>query len=440
MGSTLNRVRFYNFHFEGFKSLRDVSIGLEDVTVVTGPNGAGKTNLAEALTFLSETLQYGLEIAVARAGGFSNLAHHGDHGDIKIVKSEFFATVKLSEVGRSRRVFVRETDRDEDTELEILYRFELIQPDASDSSNFKVGSEYLELRDHEGLILKATRFPGQPVKFRRAKRMKGRRTTLGVALYPLSEDSFIKFAKDRADDTTLIVQAANFTNNLFGLMAKELGQLRVFQLSPQLCRQPGISTPNARLTRHGENLPSVVDNLKRTTPVVWNRIESAMQTILPQLEFIETVPTQDRRLSISFKMNDSDRLWNANEMSDGTIQALALFVALFDTRSPVLIVEEPENALHPWILRHFLDLCRKQKNKQILLTTHSPVVIDYTAPENLRIMWNRDGESHLSPVLALSPDIVDLWKSGEVRGFDIYDSGFILEYLPEEFVPAEPVE
>lgn len=322
----------------------------------------------------------------------------------------------------------------------MLYSFELTQPDESDPSNFKVAFEYFEVRDEEGSVLKATRFGDEPVKFRRSKRMKGRRTALGAALYPLSEDGFIKYAKDRADDTTLVVQAVSLSNNLFSLMAKELGQLKVFQLSPQLCRQPGISTPNALLSRHGENLPSVVHNLKRSTPIVWGRVESAMRAILPQLESIETSFTQDRRLSLTFKMEGSDREWNANEMSDGTIQALALFVALFDRRSPILVVEEPENALHPWILRHFLDLCRLQKNKQILLTTHSPVVIDYTAPEDLRIMWNRAGESHLSSVLALNPEIIDLWKSGEVRSFDIYDSGFIHEYLPEEYVPMESSE
>jgi predicted ATPase len=252
----------------------------------------------------------------------------------------------------------------------------------------------------------------------------------------LSEDNFIKYAKERADDTTLMVQAVSFTNNLFSLVSRELGRLRVFQLSPHLCRQPGVSTPNAVLSRHGENLPSVVGNLRRSSPIIWNKIEAAMRSILPQLVSIETTFTQDRRLSLIFKTDDSERTWNANEMSDGTIQALALFVALFDARSPVLIVEEPENALHPWILRHFLDLCRSQKTKQILLTTHSPVVINYTQPENLRVMWNRDGESHLAPVMDLNPDIIDLWTSGEIRTFDIYDSGLIHEYLPEDYVPA----
>ncbi|WP_082109641.1 AAA family ATPase [Mycobacterium sp. UM_Kg1] len=428
-------MRFVDFRFEGFKSLRDVSLELGDVTVVTGPNGAGKTNLAEALTFLSEALHYGLEIAVARAGGFANIAHHGPAGDAHEVGFRFLADLNLSEVARSRRI-VRSDENEEDLSLTLIYHVKIVQDGNDGPSNFKIGYEYLELADDDGKLVTAKRTEGGVVKFRRSRRIKSRRTPLYSALYPLSEDDFIQFAKARADSTTLIVQAVAMTSNLFSLLALELGQLRVFQLSPQLCRKPGISAPQALLSRHGENLPAVVDNLKRTTPMIWKKVMSGMRTVLPKLDDIDTSFTEDRRLSLIFKFLDSGRAWNANEMSDGTMQALALFVALFDARCPLLIVEEPENALHPWILRHFLDLCREQKRKQILLTTHSPIVIDYSAPKDLCIMWNRNGESNISPVLELSPEVVELWRSGEVTGFNIYDSGFILEYLPEEFVPA----
>jgi hypothetical protein len=298
-----------------------------------------------------------------------------------------------------------------------------------------VASEFFEVRDSDGYIARMKREAGQPPKFRRSKRMIGRKAPYGGLMYPLSEDGFIRFVKARADDTTLVLDAINFSGTIFDLVVRRLGQARVFQLSPQQCRQPGVSTPNALLSRYGENLPSVVDFLKRHRIESWASIESAMHAVLPQLGTIETTFTQDRRLALAFKDRDSGGEWNANEVSDGTVQALALFVALFDERSPILVVEEPENALHPWILRHFLNLCHEQKNKQILLTTHSPIVIDYTPPADLRIMWSRAGESHLEDIQTLDPTIVQLWKNGEVRSFDIYDSGVLHEYIPEQYVP-----
>ncbi|GAA0948576.1 hypothetical protein GCM10009554_46310 [Kribbella koreensis] len=117
---------------------------------------------------------------------------------------------------------------------------------------------------------------------------------------------------------------------------------------------------------------------------------------------------------------------------------MALFVALFDERSPFLTVEEPENALHPWVLRQFIDLCREAADKQILLTTHSPVVIDYVPPDALRLVWQRDGKTSVARVTDLNPGLLRLWKDGELRTFDAYDAGLFEEYVPERFLPEAP--
>jgi len=158
---------------------------------------------------------------------------------------------------------------------------------------------------------------------------------------------------------------------------------------------------------------------------------------MPQLTKIDTTFTQDRRLALRFWEEGLDQPWNANEISDGTVQLLALFMALFDPRSPVLVVEEPENALHPWILRHFVELCREQGAKQIVLTTHSPILIDHVSPADLRLIWHRRGQSHFASIADLNPHVLELWKAGELRTFEIYDTGLVEEYLPEQYATSE---
>ncbi|UMB71421.1 AAA family ATPase [Mycobacterium paraterrae] len=419
----------------GFKSLRDITCELDGVTVITGPNGAGKSNLVEGLTFLSECLAYSLEIAVARAGGYENIAFRGTNQSSETVTCSFEVDFTLSEVLRSaRRIRARYgLDRPNDIAQSMKYNFTIEHPHDADPSEFKIIEENLEIRDAEGLILRMTRAASNLPKFWRSKRMKSARSALYQALYPLSDDDWIRFTKNAVSESTLAVSTMTFSGSMIDIITTTLGQARVFQLSPQQCRQPGVSTPNARLDRYGDNLPAVADYLRRHRPQSWALIEDGMRTILPQLSSIDTTFAQDRRLALIFRETGLEQPWNANEVSDGTVQVLALFVALFDDRFPLLIVEEPENALHPWILRHFLDLCRLHKDKQILLTTHSPVVIDYTSPENLRIMWSNGGESHLASVSELNPDAIALWKSGEVRSFEIFDSGLVEEYLPEEY-------
>ena len=42
-------------HIKGYKSLRDVEVELEPLTVLIGPNAAGKSNFLDALQLLSRT-------------------------------------------------------------------------------------------------------------------------------------------------------------------------------------------------------------------------------------------------------------------------------------------------------------------------------------------------------------------------------------------------
>jgi hypothetical protein len=95
----------------------------------------------------------------------------------------------------------------------------------------------------------------------------------------------------------------------------------------------------------------------------------------------------------------------------------------------MIVVEEPENSVHPWILRQFLDLCQESR-KQILLTSHSPVLLNYVAPESIRLMAMRDHRSQIRRLVDLQDDAAALVLSGEVGFFDIYDAGAIPETVP----------
>ncbi|WP_169811576.1 AAA family ATPase [Nocardia shimofusensis] len=428
-------MRITEVRFRGFKSLLDVTCELEQLTVITGPNGAGKTNLVDGLNFLSECFEFGLEIAVARAGGYANIAHRGATDDAPPVKISLTLEIDYPDL---RRMFPRRNHQSEmpkPTTFYVIYEFTL-SAESAEEFDFHVSSEYLQLRDKEGRILQLDR-RGNRLKFWRSHRMTDRSSQYSDILYPLSDDGFIHFIKRNKNPTVLMISTIRFvgSGDIFDSVARLLGDARVFQLSPHQCRLSGVSTPNARLDRHGENLPAVADYLRRHQPDSWLKIESAMRAVIPQLESIDTTFTTDRQLALQFHETDRERPWNSNEMSDGTVQMLALFVALFDRRLPVLIVEEPENALHPWILRHFLDLCREQFEKQIVLTTHSPVLLDAMSPEYIRLLWSKDGQSRIAHIGDLNPAVVDMWKAGDLKTFEIYDSGIVAEYLPEIYAP-----
>jgi predicted ATPase len=147
--------------------------------------------------------------------------------------------------------------------------------------------------------------------------------------------------------------------------ASNWGRRRGAVPAPLECRRAGAPTPNPDLDVHGANLPAVVDHMQRHSPRVWMKLVEAMRHIVPGLQEIRTGFTHNRLLTLQFVEEGTGRPWTAEEISDGTIQSLALFAAVFDPRTPLAFIEEPENAVHPWIVRSFVDACRAV-DKQII--------------------------------------------------------------------------
>jgi predicted ATPase len=99
--------------------------------------------------------------------------------------------------------------------------------------------------------------------------------------------------------------------------------------------------------------------------------------------------------------------------------------------SNALVIEEPENSVHPWIIRHLIDACREASaRKQIVITTHSPIVMNAVRPEQLWVMWRARGESHIAQLQTIDSHFVPMWEQGEVPTFDYIDSGAVPLALP----------
>ena len=58
---------------KNYRSLKDIQLTLEPLTVLVGENGAGKSNLVDVLRFLSDALLFGLDVAVFQRMGINQL-------------------------------------------------------------------------------------------------------------------------------------------------------------------------------------------------------------------------------------------------------------------------------------------------------------------------------------------------------------------------------
>ena len=88
----------------------------------------------------------------------------------------------------------------------------------------------------------------------------------------------------------------------------------------------------------------------------------------------------------------SEHLIPAADISDGTLRLLGFLAALYQAQTPdILCFEEPENGVHPWLLHKMVELLNLVSTEgivgkpvQVLITTHSPVLLNYVRPEQVR--------------------------------------------------------
>ena len=106
-------------------------------------------------------------------------------------------------------------------------------------------------------------------------------------------------------------------------------------------------------------------------------------------------------------------------VSSGTLRMLALMTALFgETESSLIGIEEPENYVHPTALAAFAKCLKQARDRvQILVTTHSPLLLDFLdEPESVCVV-RRD--AHQGTRVTLESNPAGVRRALEESGFGL---------------------
>jgi hypothetical protein len=162
-------------------------------------------------------------------------------------------------------------------------------------------------------------------------------------------------------------------------------------------RRPCPPGSPRRFLPNGSNLPWVLKDLEETAPDRVKQWLAHVRTALPDVRAIRSVERPEDRhryLELDYNTHLAAPSWL---VSDGTLRMLALTIlAYLPDLEGIYLIEEPENGIHPRAVETVLQSLRSVYGAQVLLATHSPVILSLTEPSQvLCFARTDDGETDI---------------------------------------------
>ena len=390
----ITRVRAKNY-----RSIRELDLELGPLTVLVGPNASGKSNVLDVLRFIRDAVSRGLGYAISQRHGLESLRHQRPgRGRQRDVELGFRATIEDITLDYN---FILAINLDGGHRVKREYGWYRLDSE-SEQLNFDTKDEHVieprPLADSESID-----FPTDDLSFFRFRR---------ALLAGMSTDS-----EDHGRSVFVRLY----------LLHRELSELCFYHVFPNTIREPQKQVNPRRLDEQGSNLASVLREMQRSKLGThdFGGLNSSLTHIVPGITDVKSEPARGY-LVLRFKhsnFGDHREVWlDAAQESDGTLRMLALLTAIYQRQPPSLLgIEEPETAVHPGILTALADILEEASlRQQVVITTHSPDLIDRFPIECIRAVEFVDGETKVGKVSKRQASAVKkrLFTLGELHSME----------------------
>lgn len=361
----MNDLQIKKIKIKGFKSIKECELQLGNINLLIGSNGAGKSNFISIFKLLQNIIEKTLQRYVAVSGGANALLYNGRKTTDSITMKFYF--------GNSSYDFTLiPTD-----ENNLLFESESFNNDGYWDQNSYISGGNLESKWDWGTsnkIYKGTQPILQNEKWR---------------VYHFHDTSV----------SARVKQTHKVTNNV-------------------------------ELQYDAGNLAAFLLRLKNEYPVNYMQIVESIRMIAPYFkDFYLPNSFNGDDIILRWEQVDSDDIFNANQLSDGTLRFICLatlFLQPSFLQPETIIVDEPELGLHPYAITLLAEIIKKASlKKQIILSTQSVELLNEFSAEDIIVVdrneergttFTRYSEEELKEWLEDDYSMGDLWKKNIIGG------------------------
>jgi predicted ATPase len=331
-----------------FRSLENVAVDLEPLTVLIGRSGTGKSNFVDAIRFFRDSLS-ARQMHVNRLGG----THRCLHVDHQRDPLEYNFRFSIAGIGGS-------------------FEYNLL----ANPSTPEVLGEYLKL--------------GDKLLFHQ----EGQKWVHPPAVLPTPQPHMI-----------MLGAIPGLQESTFAYVALRTG-IGCYDFPGEVLTGQEKQRPSADhgLADQGENYLLVAERILSDLSKAhsWKKIAKSLRTVNRNATNLTLNAPQPDRLDIGYQLNGKILSLDVRQESEGLRRYLVQMLALYQNPSKqTLLFEHPESGLHPGALEslaHEFKVCPHDGRGQVILTTHSPQLLDYFPPEALRVVDVEKMETRIGPV------------------------------------------
>lgn len=377
--------RLLHLDVENFRSLRDVSIPLGDLTVLVGSNGVGKSNVLKVFSFLADIIRNDLSPALDDRGGFDEVAFWGGNKPpttLRIgLQANWTSHASLNAPDEYQLSIKRTADQRESTG----YR----------------------LSRQESFTFKRTKGRGRRITVSGENAMvtDTELNTTTDSVEDSGERRSIGIRKLSSGLSTLPRLARSEGGAELGTVADHLSSFRVFDVDVAAARLPSRESKSIRaeLSQDAGNLADFLLMLVRLHPHSWEQLVEDAKAVLPGLQDIGFTTAGGAAQSIAIELRETGlrRPTPLADASFGTVRLLGLLALFHDPNPPALTcIEEIDHGLHPQALELLVERLREATSRsQYIVATHSPALVDRLRPEEFVVCERDDRGASLIPAI-----------------------------------------
>jgi len=428
-----------NIQIQRFKSLKEVTLSLGHLNLFVGTNASGKSNFFDALRVL-QGIGYGFtidEILNGKPPGSNSEKWERIRGGS--TKALFISKAEDDDSQRNGSTSEGGHLKIGDAELEdlgiILFQISLrlTSVSVSEPIHYAIGISALhgwvkverlnvgtvEVFSNIDLHPNTLTDPFMTVRYRS-----------GATGRPRN----LKFEKSRPVLHQLLRDpvCTEAHGSVIEACISALSNMQRIDPSPIILREYSQTQTVKRMGDRGENFAALINAIQSN-----EKTKSAYVSWLKQLTPTELDDVRVLKGALEeplFAITEGGVEYPAPILSDGTLRFAAIAAAFFQPDMPdILTIEEIENGIHPSRLRLLVELLksRASSNRQVMATTHSPVVLAWLNPADYAstFLCSRDEETGASKIVPLSkiPNLVSLIEKQPIA--DLFAEGWLEEAL-----------